>query len=60
MLLSIQSVLYLLVLLLFVSAEEYADDLSSCPKLPKRDVAPTSVHDLRPDDIQVVAAIGDR
>ncbi|KAF7723106.1 hypothetical protein EC973_002336 [Apophysomyces ossiformis] len=32
--------------------------VQSCPPLPKRD-PPTSVHDLRPDDIKVIGAIGD-
>ncbi|CAG8775324.1 1268_t:CDS:2, partial [Acaulospora colombiana] len=35
----------------------YVDDLDKCPKLSPR--TPTSVHDLRPDDISVTMALGD-
>lgn len=37
----------------------FAPSIDQCPKLNKRP-KPSSVHDLRPDDIEVVAAIGDR
>ena len=40
----------------------YAESISQCPKLvssPRRQ-QPTNIHDLRPDDIKAVAAIGDR
>ncbi|KAI9340139.1 hypothetical protein DFJ73DRAFT_845372 [Zopfochytrium polystomum] len=33
--------------------------LANCPSLPPRRSAPTSVHDLRIDDISVIAAMGD-
>ncbi|CAO3696535.1 unnamed protein product [Rhizopus stolonifer] len=36
----------------------FADRIEDCPDLPPRP-APTSVMDLRPDDIKVVAAMGD-
>lgn len=36
-----------------------ANDISGCPPLPKR-APPTSVFDLRADDIKVIAALGDR
>ncbi|RCI07041.1 hypothetical protein CU098_013762 [Rhizopus stolonifer] len=35
-----------------------ANDISGCPPLPKR-APPTSVFDLRADDIKVIAALGD-
>lgn len=34
-------------------------DISDCPPLPPRE-GPSSVHDLRVDDIKVIAAMGDR
>lgn len=34
-------------------------DISECPALSPRDAA-TNVRDLRPDDIKVVGALGDR
>lgn len=34
-------------------------DINDCPPLPPRE-RPTSVHDLRIDDIKVIAAMGDR
>lgn len=37
----------------------YASSINQCPKLNKRP-KPSSVHDLRPDDIEIVATIGDR
>ncbi|KAI9490243.1 hypothetical protein BDB00DRAFT_917927 [Zychaea mexicana] len=37
----------------------YAPDISQCPKLQPRKERPTSIHDLRPDDIKAIAAIGD-
>lgn len=36
-----------------------AIDINDCPQLPSRP-RPTSVHDLRVDDIEVIAALGDR
>ena len=33
--------------------------ISMCPALSPRP-APTSAHDLRPDDIKVIGALGDR
>ena len=34
--------------------------ISDCPALPPRKSPPKDVTDLRPDDIKVVAALGDR
>lgn len=34
--------------------------IDSCPTLEPRSQAPTNVSDLRPDDIKVIAAMGDR
>ncbi|KAJ2994594.1 hypothetical protein HDV02_001483 [Globomyces sp. JEL0801] len=34
-------------------------NINSCPPLPKRDSKPANIHDVRIDDIKVVAAIGD-
>lgn len=36
-----------------------AVNINDCPQLPPRE-RPTSVHDLRVDDIKVIAAMGDR
>lgn len=36
-----------------------AKDISECPPIPRHS-PPTSVHDLRADDIRVIAALGDR
>ncbi|KAJ3299487.1 hypothetical protein HK104_008759 [Borealophlyctis nickersoniae] len=35
------------------------DTIKACPNLPRRPSEPTSVHDLRMDDIKVIAALGD-
>lgn len=37
-----------------------APSIEACPALKARETAATSVSDLRPDDIKVVAALGDR
>lgn len=37
----------------------YATNITDCPWLLPR-FPPTSVHDLRPDDIKVIGALGDR
>lgn len=37
-----------------------ASSIDSCPTLEPRSQAPTNVSDLRPDDIKVIAAMGDR
>lgn len=37
-----------------------ASSIGACPALKPRATAATSVADLRPDDIKVVAALGDR
>lgn len=37
-----------------------ASSIDSCPTLEPRSQAPTNISDLRPDDIKVVAAMGDR
>ncbi|CEG71333.1 hypothetical protein RMATCC62417_07082 [Rhizopus microsporus] len=44
-------------LVALVSALSFPD-ISQCPPLPQRS-PPESVHDLRPDDIKVIAAMGD-
>jgi hypothetical protein len=36
-----------------------APDVSLCPPIPPH-APPTNVHDLRADDIKVIAALGDR
>ena len=36
-----------------------ASSIGDCPQLPARN-GPTGVNDLRPDDIKVMAAMGDR
>ena len=43
-----------------VAAATYASSISSCPALTPRTSKATSVHDLRIDDIKMVAALGDR
>jgi hypothetical protein len=43
-----------------VAAGTYVSSLSSCPALTPRDSKATTVHDLRIDDIKMVAALGDR
>lgn len=37
-----------------------APKIEGCPALSPRVTAPTKVTDLRPDDIKVIAALGDR
>lgn len=37
-----------------------APSIDKCPALTPRSSPPTKVSDLRPDDIKVVAALGDR
>ncbi|KAI9263352.1 hypothetical protein BDA99DRAFT_438457 [Phascolomyces articulosus] len=37
----------------------YVKDISECPQLAPRSSPPAGPHDLRPDDIKVVAALGD-
>lgn len=43
-----------------VFAQTFAPDINQCPRLAPRERPPTGVNDLRPDDIGVIAAIGDR
>ena len=38
----------------------YVKEISECPHLKPRSSPPAGPHDLRPDDIKVVAALGDR
>ncbi len=38
---------------------KYVDNIAECPSLEGREVPPTSVHDLRPDDFKVVMGLGD-
>ncbi|KAI8852901.1 hypothetical protein BC829DRAFT_384057 [Chytridium lagenaria] len=40
-------------------ASRWVDNISECPRLKRRPKAPTSVHDLRIDEINVVASLGD-
>ncbi|ORY90421.1 hypothetical protein BCR43DRAFT_518886 [Syncephalastrum racemosum] len=40
-------------------AQRFAPSIHQCPRLAPRDKPPTGVNDLRPDDIGVIAAIGD-
>jgi phospholipase B1 len=42
-----------------MDARQYVADFKQCPQLAPRTSPPTSVHDLRPDDIKVVMALGD-
>jgi hypothetical protein len=42
-----------------VDASMNVTDIKECPTLTPR-AAPTSVHDVRADDIKVVGALGDR
>lgn len=42
-----------------VNAATNVTDIKSCPTLTPR-ATPTSVHDLRIDDIRIVGALGDR
>ena len=42
------------------NAQQFASSISECPKLPGRTSPPTNPRDLRPDDIKVIAAMGDR
>ncbi|KAJ3196900.1 hypothetical protein HK101_007265 [Irineochytrium annulatum] len=37
----------------------FASSISDCPKLKRRSKRPTDVHDLRPEDIDIVIAMGD-
>ncbi|KAI8914876.1 hypothetical protein DFJ77DRAFT_431143 [Powellomyces hirtus] len=41
-----------------MSGNSVDDDIEACPNLPPR-AKPTSVHDLRIDDVRVIAALGD-
>lgn len=54
------SLIAIATVLLSGSEAQYASSISQCPSLPKRATAATSVSDLRPDDIKVVGALGDR
>ena len=38
----------------------YVKEISECPQLKPRSSPPAGPHDLRPDDIKVIAALGDR
>ena len=38
----------------------YVKEISECAQLKPRSSPPTGPHDLRPDDIKVIAALGDR
>ena len=38
----------------------YAKEISECPQLKPRSSPPAGAHDLRPDDIKVIGALGDR
>lgn len=49
----------LLVALSPAEAVRNVTDISQCPLLTPRN-CPTSVHDLRADDIKVIGALGDR
>ncbi|ORY90432.1 hypothetical protein BCR43DRAFT_499287 [Syncephalastrum racemosum] len=40
-------------------AQTFASSIHQCPRLEPRERAPTGVNDLRPDDIGVIAGIGD-
>lgn len=42
-----------------VANAKFVSDISECPPLSPRS-PPESVHDLRPDDIKVIGALGDR
>jgi hypothetical protein len=42
-----------------VNASKNVTDINECPSLTPRTI-PSSVHDLRADDIKVVGALGDR
>ncbi|KAI8896079.1 hypothetical protein BC833DRAFT_630742 [Globomyces pollinis-pini] len=48
-----------LTLVALLSPALAVQNINTCPPLPKRASKPTSVHDVRIDDIKVVAAIGD-
>ncbi|KAI9263353.1 hypothetical protein BDA99DRAFT_438410 [Phascolomyces articulosus] len=43
----------------FATAHQYASNIAECPQLPARTTPPAGPHDLRPDDIKVIAAMGD-
>lgn len=47
---------------LFISGTQAgtAPTIEKCPSLTPRSKAATSINDLRPDDIKIVAALGDR
>lgn len=47
-------------LLISSTQAETASSIESCPALKPRASPATKVGDLRPDDIKVVAALGDR
>lgn len=47
-------------LLVSVAQAATAPSIEECPALGPRATPATSVSDLRPDDIKVVAALGDR
>lgn len=53
-----KKILFSLVVLTALSGG-YTADITECPSLTPRS-PPSSVHDLRPDDIKVIAALGDR
>ena len=38
----------------------YVKEISECAQLKPRSSPPAGPHDLRPDDIKVIAALGDR
>ena len=38
----------------------YAKEINECPHLKPRSSPPAGPHDLRADDIKVIAALGDR
>ncbi|KAI9255158.1 hypothetical protein BDA99DRAFT_562429 [Phascolomyces articulosus] len=42
-----------------LAGSTYASSISECPQLTPRTTGPTSPRDLRPDDIKVIAALGD-
>ena len=53
--------IFILVLSVFVQLGSAlsASSIGDCPQLPARS-GPTGVNDIRPDDIKVMAAMGDR
>lgn len=42
-----------------IPSGKFVADIDACPALSPRS-PPTSIHDLRPDDIKVIGALGDR